>query len=163
MARRATVQPTLRHAGLSLTAKRAAIPKLQRRLDELEGFDPDSVERLPDPRVITLRQAIQRTLTDIFGVDTVEYERYQEAAHLANEWYEGQSSIGQHRQYLSEDKTNAVAILQGIIAGFSRLLKNPLPRRDRIGFSASSDRSVGRQTNAGRGSTEGYAVQLRAA
>lgn len=118
MARRAIVQPTLRLAGLSLAAKRAAIPKLQRRLDELAAFDPASVESSPDPRVTTLRQAVERTLTDIFGPDTVEYERYRVAAHLANDWFEGQSSIGLHRKYLSEDKATAVATLQGIIAAF---------------------------------------------
>jgi hypothetical protein len=36
----------------------------------------------------------------------------------------------------------------------SRPLKNPLPRRDRIGFSASSDRSRRRRVNAGHGSSE---------
>jgi len=51
----------------------------------------------------------------------------------------------------------------GVMTGLSRLLKNPLPRRDRIGFSALSDRSRRRRANARHGSAERHPFQLRPA
>lgn len=117
MTRRAAAPPPLRPAALSLDAKRAAILKLQCRVDELEAFNPATVARMSAPNVTALSQAIDRTLTDIFGADSVEYGRYKNSAHLANGWYEG-STLQQYQQYLAEDKETSLAILRGIISGF---------------------------------------------
>lgn len=56
---------------------RAAIPKLKRRIEELRGLDPNSIQERSDPRFGSVVDKIDDTLVEIFGNDTVEYQRYR--------------------------------------------------------------------------------------
>ncbi len=55
---------------------RAAIPKLERRVNELREFQVDSVQDRFDPRLDALEKKIDETLVDIFGHDSLEHDRY---------------------------------------------------------------------------------------
>jgi hypothetical protein len=69
-------------ARLTPAQKREAISRLRKRLQELEAFNPNSVERSYDPPVVTLRQALDRTLVHIFGATSVDYDRYKSISNL---------------------------------------------------------------------------------
>jgi len=70
-------QPQTRPANLTPEQMRAAIPKLQRRIDELEAFDPQSIRQRFDPQVTALDTKLEDTVAGIFGTDTVEYTRFR--------------------------------------------------------------------------------------
>jgi predicted nucleotide-binding protein len=123
MARRQTPS-TPKSAQLSLDEKRKAIPRLQKRLDELLAFKVEDIGGASDPKLRMLEQGIDRILVEIFGPDTVDYERHREAAQI------GPNSHGitlppslfgrndQLIQFVSENLEKSEADLQGIISGF---------------------------------------------
>ena len=55
---------------------RTAIPKLERRIKELEDFDPTSIQRRYDPRLEALENKLTDTISDVFGHGTIEYHRF---------------------------------------------------------------------------------------
>lgn len=75
MRRSKTAEP--RPANLSPDQMKAAIPKLRRRISELDDIDIVSIQERGEPRFSALEQKIDSTLVSIFGVDTVEYIRYR--------------------------------------------------------------------------------------
>lgn len=68
---------TPKPAILSPEQMKTAIPKLQRRIVELEAVDVNSTQGRGEPRFDALEQKIDSTLVDIFGNDTVEYKRFR--------------------------------------------------------------------------------------
>ncbi len=70
-------QPQTRPANLTPEQMRAAIPKLQRRIDELEAFDPQSIRKRFEPQIAALDTKLEDTVASIFGTDTVEYVRFR--------------------------------------------------------------------------------------
>ena len=73
---RKTIPPQPEPANLSLTEMREAIPKLKKRIQELNNFDVDSLTDRYDPRIEALENKIDDTLVTIFGKNTIEYQRY---------------------------------------------------------------------------------------
>lgn len=69
-------------ANLSIQQMREAIPKINRRLDELNNFDVASVTKYGDARVSAIEQKLDSFLASTFGSDTVEYDRYRWIAHI---------------------------------------------------------------------------------
>jgi hypothetical protein len=60
-----------------------AIPRLQKRIAEVEAFDPSKVDPAdPGASVHALKASIDDALTRTFGQDTVEYQRYHPAAQF---------------------------------------------------------------------------------
>jgi uncharacterized protein (TIGR02391 family) len=70
-------QPELKSANLSLEQMELAIPKIDRRIADLQAFDVNSVNDRSDPRVSALENQLDSLLVSIFGVGTVEYDRYR--------------------------------------------------------------------------------------
>lgn len=62
-------------ADLSINEMQAAIPKLDRRINELKSFDVDSVSKMGSPEVKALETKLEQMLSDIYSPDTVEYEK----------------------------------------------------------------------------------------
>lgn len=56
---------------------RAAIPKLERRIKELEEFDPRSIRQRGDPRLEVLETKIEDTLAEILSHGSLEYHRFK--------------------------------------------------------------------------------------
>jgi uncharacterized protein (TIGR02391 family) len=64
-------------ARLSPEQMRASVPKLERRISELKAFDVDQVRSGDDlDRLEALRTRIDDTLVDIYGPESLDYQRY---------------------------------------------------------------------------------------
>src|SRR6266571_2054887 len=74
---RRTKQPEPRQANLSWQEMEDSIPKIDRRIAELDEFDVESVNDRGDPKIGTLAKKLDALLISIFRVDTVEYDRYR--------------------------------------------------------------------------------------
>lgn len=68
--------PEKRSAHLSRAQMQEAIPKIKKRIKELEEFDPSSVTDSDDPRIGSLSTKLHTLITNIFGHETVEWDRY---------------------------------------------------------------------------------------
>lgn len=66
-----------RPTNLSREEMRTAIPKIERRIAELKEFNVDEITERYDPRIGALRRKIDDTLVEIFGHDTIDYDRYR--------------------------------------------------------------------------------------
>src|SRR6266446_6289118 len=95
MARKAS-EP--KRASLTAQQMRAALPKVKRRIEELQALDPSKLTRRDDPAFGAVEDRVNQTLTDIFGPDTVEYNRFRVTLDTAGynmngtpqyEWIEG--------------------------------------------------------------------------
>ena len=56
--------------------------KIDRRLGDIDSFDVDRIEERDNPEVDGLSSKLDALLLSIFGVDTVEYNRYKHIKHL---------------------------------------------------------------------------------
>jgi uncharacterized protein (TIGR02391 family) len=70
-------QPELRQSLLSLAQMQDAIPRIDRRIADIDAFDIASVISRSDPRIDVLSSKLDALLVAVFGVGTVEYERYR--------------------------------------------------------------------------------------
>ena len=75
MAKRPTPTESQR-AVLTVDQMRRGIARLQKRIDDLEAFDPTSVQKRWSPEVNVLEKVIDETLAAVFGHKTIEYNRY---------------------------------------------------------------------------------------
>lgn len=64
-------------ADLSRENMRSAIPKIERRIEELKQFNVDEITDRYDPRIDALEKKIDDTLVEIFGHNTIDYDRYR--------------------------------------------------------------------------------------
>jgi uncharacterized protein (TIGR02391 family) len=55
---------------------KAAIPMLEKRLEDLKAFDFSRVKERPDPAIEALEKKLNDTLAYVFGHDSIEYRRY---------------------------------------------------------------------------------------
>lgn len=106
---------------------REAIPRLQRRIDDLKAFDVERVLNQRNPDLEVLENSIASTLQRVFGSDTVEARRYSGASTL----YSPVLSFGGHGPSLREIQTRvregidrSVGVLQGIIRLFEEELEH---------------------------------------
>ena len=77
-------------ANLSPKQMKSGIPKLERRIAELQAIDVGTIQERGEPRLIALQQKIDDTLVEIFGNNTIEYNRY----YVKNlDWASGLRSI----------------------------------------------------------------------
>ena len=77
MGRRNQPPPPPRPVDITVEQMMLAIPKLRRRIEELEAFDVGTIEDRSDPRIEALNHKLDDTLVDIFGNDTADYQRYR--------------------------------------------------------------------------------------
>lgn len=120
MARRPSQPTTPQPAQLTTADKLKAITVLRRRLEDIGKFDPNAVRDRSDLAARQLSQAIAKTLTDIFGTDTVEARRYGYIAELDRApWSMGEGpGLRELIKGFNEGKTDAIAVIEGIIKGF---------------------------------------------
>jgi len=104
---------------------RAAIPRLQKRITELQAFDPETINGGSDPRLGALGRAIDETLVSIFGADTVDYTRYWDAARLnvAAVIVGAEPPLHEIRAGVAGGRARAISILEGIISRFNEELE----------------------------------------
>jgi predicted nucleotide-binding protein len=122
MARRPTPPPKPDRPDLTVEQKRRCIDRLNKRIEELEAFDPQTVQKRFPPEVTALQNAIDEALSAAFGHGTVEYSRYSSAARLDQGPTFVQLGLGfrgggqddgthQARQYLAEGKQESIVLL----------------------------------------------------
>jgi predicted nucleotide-binding protein len=101
--------------------KNADIDALQRRIKELQDFDPATVTRRHsnEPNVHALETAIDETLADIFGNGSDAYERYsratkldQGAIEMATDWGGHPDDTADARRYIAEGKERSLTLLK---------------------------------------------------
>lgn len=74
-------------ANLSIEQMKAAIPKLERRIQDLRTFDVDQISSGSDPKLVALETAIATTLDSVYGSNTIERARYGSAQRLDDTTY----------------------------------------------------------------------------
>lgn len=118
--------PSLRQPGLSADEIRTGILRLQRRIAELEAFDPNTVSERRAPEVKALQVSIEGTLERIFGSDTPDFNRLRPAARLDSGPISmgRQATIAQVRGYLEDGKRKATLLLQQAIRGLEEELEH---------------------------------------
>ena len=67
----------MRPANLSAPQIKAAIPKLKRRLHDLQTVQIDRWDEGVKNSLDSLQAKVEDTLMEVFGADTLEYERFQ--------------------------------------------------------------------------------------
>lgn len=126
MARRPPSPPA--RAQLTPEQIRAGIARINRRIEELEQFDPTKVQKRWAPEVKALQTAIEETLAAVFGEGSEQFRRYRPAAALDNgpvQTYFGGGAPGFDRQfpkYLAEGKVQALLLLRRAVGGLEESL-----------------------------------------
>jgi predicted nucleotide-binding protein len=139
----------------SVGQKRQDIAQIQRRITELEGFDPQKItKRFSDPSVIQIQTAIEATLAAVFGHGTVEYDRYKDAATLDNGPVILRTDLGgrgghyddryEAIQYVTEGMAQALALLRQAIRSLEEEIEFATPPQF-AEFAATAARQVSRK------------------
>ncbi len=124
MARKTTTQEP-RRADLTADQMRAAIPKLQRRIADLRAFDPNSLQVRGDPRVKSLETKLTDTIAEVFGHDTVEYERFHPRGLDNASLYVGRPTpIHEVIQSVTRGREREISNLETIIELFNEKLQD---------------------------------------
>lgn len=92
MARTKSALSEPKPAQLSIGEMQVALPKLERRLIEIESFDPNLVAGFADTNASALLDKLNDTLVDIFGFGSLEYNRYS-----CSYFYVGGVSMGRRQ------------------------------------------------------------------
>jgi hypothetical protein len=122
MARR-SAPPQPQAAKLTIEEMRLGVTRLNRRIADLEAFDPQIIQKRWGPEVKTLETSIEETLALVFGHNTVEYNRYKAAADLDNgpvvmqlgPAFGGRghsNDQAEAQQYVTEGKNRAILLLR---------------------------------------------------
>jgi hypothetical protein len=109
---------------LSPAQMRGAISRFQRRVDELEAFDPEKVEDRTDPKIAALAAAIDEALSEAFGFRTPAYVRYRAAATLDTAPHNYAYPPSRHEiiSGLRKGKARAIVLLNQAIRSFEEKL-----------------------------------------
>lgn len=111
-----TPAPQLVAANLSADAMRAAIPKLERRIKDLDEFDPTSLTQRYDPRIQALENKLEDTVADVFGHGTLEFTRFRpRSLDTAGISYMYETPLSEVIQSVQESREREKLNLQTII------------------------------------------------
>lgn len=113
--------PERRQASLSHEHMNAAIPKIDRRLSELNEFDVNSINERSDSGLDALEKKLDSLLVAIFGADTVEYDRYRWSVTRLDTAPRNMMyaiPISEIREGLRQGIANARSNLEAIKSGF---------------------------------------------
>jgi predicted nucleotide-binding protein len=133
MARR-TVTPEYHPANLNSDQIRRAIPRIERRIQDLEQFDPSQLQERGAPEVRALELSIEQTLEDIFGHQSLEFKRFRSAASfdggpisMTPDWIGArgyQSPDLEFRHYYAESKKRSIAMLKQLVLSLQERLQD---------------------------------------
>ncbi len=124
MAKRAPT-PKPAPARITLDEMRAAIPKVQRRIQELKALDVYTIDRRGEPALEALEHKIDDVLVDIFGTDTVEYNRFRVGSlDTASISFGYEVPIDEVREGYQRGVEGAISTLNTIVELFEEKLKD---------------------------------------
>jgi predicted nucleotide-binding protein len=127
--------PAYRPADLTVDQISRAIPRLQKRIADLEKLDFSQMHERGGADIQGIKVSIEQTLEEIFGNYSTEYRRYSPAAVLSG----GPLSMSlpgrggrqgtDHRPYYEKSKQQSIALLRQAIQGLEE-------RREDMGSDA---------------------------
>jgi predicted nucleotide-binding protein len=115
MARQKPELPAKQPATLSHQQLQAGIERLTKRIEEVRAFDPRSVtEQQNIPQVKKLAASIDEALVRTFGADSLDYERYKDAAYFSNgpHNYRDPVPIMEVQRSLARSRDRSIALLE---------------------------------------------------
>lgn len=133
MARRSGTPPAKQPARLSIQELQAGIGRLQKRVAEVNQFDPASVtDQYNIPHVKALSASIDDALARTFGPDSLDYERYKRASHFDNgpHNYAYEVPISDVHESLERSKQQSAALLKQAIESLNEQLTENGPAPD---------------------------------
>lgn len=116
MVKRAMPEP--QPANLAPEHMKKAIPKLKRRMKELEEFDVNTIQERGEPSLEALQQKFDSTLVDIFGNNTVEYYRFSIYLDTTGVYLMDEPSLYEIREGYKRGIQKAISNLKTIIELF---------------------------------------------
>jgi predicted nucleotide-binding protein len=122
---RITPAAALRPAALTADQIRQGIDRLEKRLETLKNFDPISVkEQFNSPELTALSASLDDALVRTFGLGTIEYQRYRDAAEFSQGplILGGRVEIGRVRKYLADSQAKSIALLEQAIEALNERL-----------------------------------------
>lgn len=125
MARKTT--PELRAANLSFQEMQQAVPKIDRRINDLKSFDVNSIDDRSDARIGALENELDTLLISIFGHDTIEYKKHHhdtDRLDRAPISFGGPTPLHIVRESLARGVASAIANLETIKKGFLEELED---------------------------------------
>jgi uncharacterized protein (TIGR02391 family) len=120
-------QPTKRSANLSYEEMKVAIPKIERRIQDLRNFDIKSVSKQFSPEIKALETKLEQFLSDLYPPDTVEHDKYNWSltnidCQTMNMMYETPLHEVQHA--IAENIARAISVLEAIKSYFVETLED---------------------------------------
>jgi uncharacterized protein (TIGR02391 family) len=111
-------------ANLSTAQMIEAIPKIERRIKDVEEFDPNSVRDRSDPRISALEIKLAALLENIFGHGTIEHNRYFHKITKLDKaaYYAGGTPHGEVLEGLNKGKSTILHHLKELILQFQEEL-----------------------------------------
>jgi uncharacterized protein (TIGR02391 family) len=102
----------------------AAIPKIQRRIKELESLDPNNANEIAEPTFSAVAIKIDDTLVELFGRDTVEYERFNISSLYEGPFIMGGTPLHEVRQGYRDGIERAKSTLNTLIELFREKIED---------------------------------------
>lgn len=124
MARSPTPDP--QPAKLSRDELERGIRRLEKRLEEVKQFDPQTLDQQdPYSTIRPLSASIETAIVDTFGVNTVEFNRYYRAAHFNWPIRMG-SEVGHSVKiaHVTKDRLKSIQLLESAIAHLKEKLED---------------------------------------
>lgn len=122
-----TKRTELVKASLSYTEMRDFLPKIDRRMNDLDSFDVNLINERFDPSIKALSDKLEALLVSIYDINTVEYSRYHHSLtdlDAAALYIWRQISIGEVRDGLKKWIARAKATLNTIKSEFKEELQD---------------------------------------
>lgn len=132
------LQPALpSKAELSADQMRSAIKKIDRRIADLEAFDPNEVRDRNEVIIETLEQKLDTLITEIFSPGTIEYDRYHYSVTRLDRAGINMygTPLGEVIRGLHEGKASSLATLNNIKEIFEEALED-------AGEAVSEDKKI---------------------
>ena len=112
--------PTYQPANLSADQIMRAIPRLEKRIADLEKLDFSQMRERGGAEIQGIKVSIEQTLEEIFGAYSTEYRRYSPAAVLDGgpiSFGRGSHQTTEFRQYYEKSRLKSVSLLKQAIQG----------------------------------------------
>lgn len=137
MARRpSATTPT--NANLREETMRALIPKIRKRISDVEAFDPDTIRDRSDPKITALEHRLESLLDTVFPVGTIEHARYHyQVTTLDRASLQfGGTSLDEVIEGLREGKDAIIVHLNEIINQFNEELEEEVGSQQEMALRA---------------------------
>ena len=114
MPKKTFIEP--KNAQLTPEQIKNGIKKIQKRIEDLENFNPQTIQECSSPEVEAIEISIDEALSTTFGHNTIEYNRYRGASHLDNGPIFYNRTYVDYKHYLTEGKKSSIILLKQAIS-----------------------------------------------